>query len=337
MRWTRTPWISLVLAGLTSLVGCERDRDGIFEELHDPDPLVRADAARRMGDSRAPECVEPLIAVLHDPDERVRISVVRALGQIGEPRALPALARSAGDQAPAVRRAVCHVLGTIRDPRAVPTLTRMIGDPDETVRLKATKALAQIPTEESRDVLLSLALKSESEVVTAQAIGGLAPLGDPVVVLRIEKALAAENAAVRSNAARALGELGARASIPALIRSLDDPATPVRCWSAHALFALGPDDPDVREALAARLSSEHHPMAQVHVAWNVARTGDAAGLEVLRTLLVNGGSEVRAEAAQALGEVGDASDVPRLERAVNEDDALVRESASTALQKLKKA
>jgi HEAT repeat protein len=67
----------------------------LVQSLSDPDPGVRAQAARalaRMGVAAKP-AVPDLVKALHDSDEGVRIAAARALGQIGPAasEALPAL------------------------------------------------------------------------------------------------------------------------------------------------------------------------------------------------------------------------------------------------------
>ena len=61
------------------------------------------------------------------------------------------------------------------------------------------------------------------------------------------------------------------------------------------------------------------------------------GLEVLRLFLFRGDPEdVRAEAAMALGEVGEESDIELLKRAARDKKGLVRQQAVNAIEKLNK-
>lgn len=67
----------------------------LVDALQDPDPILRADAARglaRLG-PMAKVAIPELIVALSDPEERVRENAVRALGQIGPDAAaaVPAL------------------------------------------------------------------------------------------------------------------------------------------------------------------------------------------------------------------------------------------------------
>jgi HEAT repeat protein len=87
-----------------------------------------------------------------------------------------------------------------------------------------------------------------------------------------------------------------------------------------------------------RLEQEEDGMVRVDLAWSLAAIGDRSRLDVIREMLFRGDPEdVRAEAARALGEVGDDTDVSLLERAMDDKKGLVRQEAYAALQRLKEA
>jgi HEAT repeat protein len=331
-RIVRIAWLTLLAL---VLAGCEDKPDIDYKELLDEDPQVRADAAMRLGQARAREAVDSLIAVIDDPDEFVRISVVQALGEIGDPKAIPALTDSAEDPLKSVRQATCIALGQIGDPAGIPALTKVLYDPDDRTRMIATRNLGLIEGPESLEVLMELALRDENEMVRQHVIKVIVRRGARDAIPTLERAMIGEADIVRANAARALGEIGDRSSVPTLLRGLEDPFFKVRSLSAHALWELAPDDPEVEAAIKRRLEMERQQMARVDLAWNLARMGDPEGLEVLRLFLFRGDPEdVRAEAAMALGEVGDESDIERLKRAANDKKGLVRQQAVIAIEKL---
>ena len=70
------------LARLRSKDGSEKARELL---LHDPDPNVRANAARALGAAEYINAVVPLIAGFHDSDSRVRVSSIRAFPAIKRP------------------------------------------------------------------------------------------------------------------------------------------------------------------------------------------------------------------------------------------------------------
>ena len=334
----RLPVLLVVVVGIAPLTACDGKPRVAFKELLDEDPHIRADAARRLGDARATDAIESLIAVLDDPDEEVRVTAIIALGDIGDPAAVPALAEKVDDSSHIVRLQLSTVLGKIPDPASVPPLAKLLYDPDDTIRLTAARSLGKIANSEALDALIEVALMDEEEMVRQHVVKVIGEQDLREAIPRVESALLAESDRVRANAARVLGLLGDRSSVPVLCDSLGDSYFKVRSLAAHSLADLAPDDAEVVASMTRRLEIEEHQMVRVDLAWSLAKSGDRSHLDVLRTLLFRGDPEdVRAEAAMALGDVGDKSDIPRLERAINDKMGLVREQAHLAVQKLKEA
>jgi HEAT repeat protein len=327
---------SLGLAIVLLSVGCRGKAHVAYKELVDDDPAVRADAASRLGQARAKDAVASLAAVMNDPDEAVRVNVLRALGEIGDTSMIDRISPMVGDPVSTVRMAACQALGMLNDPRGVPALEKALSDENQTVRIVAARALGTIPGPASLEVLVRVALQDESEVIRSHVMKVIGERKSKDAVPRLESALLAESDSVRANAARALELTGDRSSLPALIRALDDPFFKVRSLSAHAIAAVANGDEAGKAALAKRLAVEDVPMVRVDLAWSLGLMGDRSQVDVVRTLLFKGQPEdVRAEAAIALGEVGDQSDLPRLEKAMDDKKGLVRSRAADAVDKLK--
>ena len=304
-------------------------------ELADEDPNVRADAAHRMGQARSAEAVDALIAALDDPVEAVRINVILALGKIGDPRAIDALAERMEDPAFSIRLSVAQAFEMMKAPESLPLLQRLMFDEHDTVRLTATRALAAIPGDQSMNLLLTQALRDENEKVREFVIRVLGERRSREAIPLIEDALLTEADNVRANAAAVLGDIGDPSSAPVLTEALDDEFYKVRSLSAHALSRIAPDDEQVRLALHTRLETEEQQITQVDIAWALARMGDRSELHRVRDLLFRGQPEdVRAEAATALGEVGELSDIELLKRASNDKKGLVARDALESLEKL---
>ncbi len=337
-RRFRKYWIQGLLLGLLVIPACQSKHEIAYVELLDEDPEIRADAAMRIGQARASKGVDSLIAVLDDPAEAVRVSAIRALGEIGEPRAVPALLKLADDPLITVRAALCQALTRIADPTSVPTLGKLLYDVEDSVRLTALYALARIPGDESLELIVSLAIRDQSDEIREHVIKVIGNRGARRAIPNLESALRGEADDVRANAAIVLGDLGDRSSVPALIVALDDPYFKVRSLSAHSLSKMAPDHAGAMLAIKARIEKEDHMMSQVDLTWSLARMGDRTKMDLLRRLLFHGQPEdVRAEAAWALGEVGDESDIPRLERALDDKKGLVKKQVIIALERLRKA
>src|SRR5437868_2193319 len=106
------PLAIVILLGL--LAGCSRtpvhrgkDAADWTQALHDPDPQVRAQAARSLGalGKNSEAAVPDLIGALKDSDAKVRADAAEALWSLGSRArdAIPALTAALGDKAPAVR------------------------------------------------------------------------------------------------------------------------------------------------------------------------------------------------------------------------------------------
>jgi HEAT repeat protein len=65
-----------------------------IQQLQDPSPRVRAEAARLLGKQKADQAVLPLIAALEDVDSHVRATVAWALAEIGNQLGVEPLRRT---------------------------------------------------------------------------------------------------------------------------------------------------------------------------------------------------------------------------------------------------
>ena len=143
-----------------------------FEELvaalKDGNQMVRAEAARELGNRKEARAVEPLMAALLD--DSISYPAAMALGQIGEPAIEPLITAlkdekimyigSGGfgeigepavepliiallDEDKNVRMLAASALGKIKDPRAIQPLMALMGDEDVVVRRNTNTALGK--------------------------------------------------------------------------------------------------------------------------------------------------------------------------------------------------
>lgn len=153
-----------------------RDTEALLARVCDPDPLVRSDAADRLGTHGDVDAVPALIDALSDREWRVRTTAARGLERLTDTRAVFPLCRLLDDPKTDVRCAAIHALetlgdnqvtasliialdreqdgeaqrliaralGTIGDDRALPALKRLSGDKHWAVRREATTAIHRI-------------------------------------------------------------------------------------------------------------------------------------------------------------------------------------------------
>lgn len=195
------------------------------------------------------------------------------------------LLKSLTSQDPRTRRNTVLKLGRAgkRARGALPEMLKVVRDKNEGVAAAAALALAQIAPD------------------------------DEQTLRALQTCLGDSRPAVRGNAAKGLGLLGARAAgaTAALIAALSDASTSVRCRAARALGGIKPAGPAVIAALRGAL-------------------GQTSGKDAWK---------VRQAAAQALGDIGpkavDAADA--LAKAVEDPRKAVRDAALGALRRIGRA
>ncbi|MBL7134198.1 MAG: HEAT repeat domain-containing protein, partial [Phycisphaerae bacterium] len=137
-------------------LGDERAVDPLIEVLANHDSSVREAAAkalqqlgqpewatrirgdyddfRRLGLSKDPRVVVPLIEALSDDDSDVRKAAAKALGRLSDKRAVKPLVKALSDDEYYVRGAAAKALGQLGDKRAVVPLIEALADDNSRVR-----------------------------------------------------------------------------------------------------------------------------------------------------------------------------------------------------------
>ncbi len=330
-------WLCLCLGLL--LAGCNAGSKVAYKELLNEDPAVRADAVRKLGESRVAEALPSLLEMLNDPSEEVRVMTLIALADFGDTSVFPDLMPLTDDPMDAVRLQLAYTCFRFADSAGIEALEKLMYDPDETIRVATARALGVIDDPKALQLLLDYALQDESETVRQHVIKVIGERDYREAIPRLEDALTAEADVVRSNAAMVLGQIGDSSSLPVMLVALEDPFYKVRSLIAHAIKEHADNgDAEVLERLHAALSVEEVQIVKVDMAWALAGLGDDSKVDTIRDLLVTGDPEdVRAEAAMALGDIGTAADLPLLEKAIRDKKGLVGREAALAAQKLKEA
>ncbi|HYJ70186.1 MAG TPA: HEAT repeat domain-containing protein [Nocardioidaceae bacterium] len=169
----------------------------------DVEPRVRIEAIRALVDHHA---VPEVGAIATDPEPQVRGEVAKALGQLADTRGLEPLVRLARDSEPSVRAVAVAALPSLR-PRGLgeETLLEAAGDDVAEVRTAAAVALAQSGVDVALAALLRLASDPSAEV-RQSAVSALAArgAGSPAVWDAMVEAAVDADARVRAIARSAL-------------------------------------------------------------------------------------------------------------------------------------
>lgn len=257
-------------------------------------PAFRVSACHVVQALPGPDAVEPLIVCLDSRDRVVRNAAIYAITAQGDARAIPALEAIAGGQdaypAQIAYSAILKISGT----RRVEFLRWGLRHPDPEMWDAAATALARQPEPEVTDDLraaLRRHLTAVADSVGSQLIRAMGKTGDARVAEELLQLFAGVDPYYREPICVALGELRARAAVPALLPLLHGDDN-LRYSVAEALGQIG-DPATVPALLAAPPSWATHGalaaiggdqvMAAIDDRLRVASTGEGA-IDILTRL-----------------------------------------------------
>jgi HEAT repeat protein len=296
-----------------------------------------------------PAIIPALVPHLQDPHEYVRSIVAAALGQLNAVEMVPELAAMVKDPSDVVRQSVVEALGLLASTR--PGSERTVGRPGpsgrgerlwQLLRLKRRVALSppRNPVELAVATLES-ALDDDSAAVRTQAAMALGRVGHAAasVAPRLIGLLKEADETVRCEAAKALGDLGGeeQATVAALIELLQDASPVVKESAARALGELEKRAAPAVSALVLLLQDGEESV-RTAAAEAIARVGplDQDATETLVEGLESSDNIVRAQTAEALGTIGATAEeaAPALVEALGDQNDRVRAKAVEALGKI---
>ena len=196
-----------------------------------------------------------------------------------------------------VRHPVIEGVGAIGDVGAVDMLVEALGDRNPGVRRRASKALAKIGKGAVNALLVTL--ENHDWELRRRAAEVLGIIGDPRAVQPLVAALGDQDIGVRWQAIRALGRIGAAAVEP-LVSVLGTTTNGVRWWAAAAVEKLGAS---AVQALIRALSDKNWELRQQAVEV-LGALGDKRAVEPLVAMLKDSNGGVVTRAAVALEKLG---------------------------------
>ncbi|MBK6459993.1 MAG: HEAT repeat domain-containing protein [Myxococcales bacterium] len=346
-------------SALRALAGCGTSASipVVLEFIDDENPLARGEAiatAALLLDPDRPDgrAVEPLAAALRggrlQPAERV--AVVQLLGRTGAPRAAPVLLPMVDGKDTPLRVAALDALASVGPAAATArlpggktaevALVEALDDRSPEVRAHAGLAMARVGGDPGRELLLAR-LEGSAETdrfAVFHALAGIlerAP-SEPAVA-RLERALELAAGPERD----ALLDVLARApvaSATAVVIAQTRPGRPPddRRAAVAALALRARTSPSARAAVIAGLADPSQDV-RAEAAWAVGSLGDGAHLAALGALAASPHSDAATNATAALGRIA-ASDkgsaaraAPLLCARLDDARAYVRANALTGL------
>lgn len=311
----------------------EETNSFLIELLLDKSAIVRSAAASVLGEMKAVEAVDPLIALfLGDSEAYVKETAEWALTMMEDVDISPHLFfLFHGDVIQ--RRNSAFVLGALRSKEAFPALLDLLKDEAPEVRAASAWALGKIGMKEAISALASYAADPEGEVRkrVAESLGELK--GEDAYQLLLPL-LNDKDPEVRAMAARGIGEVKIRKGEDHLIPLLDD-ADPSVCF--EAIYALG----ELRSAKGApfllkRLQEDSSESIKAHAVWALGRIGDWETVgELVQYLIEHPGSSAAYYGIRALKNFGVKKIFENVKPYLESKDPLMRYGAVRLLGELK--
>jgi HEAT repeat protein len=308
--------------------------------LRDDDWVIREEAAMRLGRLKDARAVDPLVSTLRDRDRSVREAAVGALTCIGAPSVVP-LGTCLSDPELSVQEAASAILASLADERVLEPLLGAFQSPDWIVRMHAARAVGRIKHPRSIPSLLLL-LQDSVKAVREETSSALASIGETAIPSLVE-ALTHPEWLVRLHAVESMGKTNSRKAVGPLLSALSNDAdSAVREDAIRALGEIGA--PEAIDALFAVLD---RPGLRTLAIEALGRIGDRRAVPILIDIVTgmhqpegtrtvagcgdhwNEESVSQAAAVRALGAIGDESALSTLVAAL--EPTFTRAEAAAAL------
>lgn len=227
-------------------------RDISFQQsrLNNADPEVRRDAVLRLGAMRRPDASRAATPALGDVDESVRAAACAAVVSMAADEAVDFLLPLLHDKRPFIRQEAAYAFGELQKSQQrylakilPPLVVLLASDPYLNVRAAAALAFGRLRVLGGLDAL--------EEIVSGNIKG------------KIRDRSETEYDFLRRCAAIALGQIGQRSSVPALIAVLNnrDETPDTRREAARALGLIG--DPSADSALRSAVNDRDPYLAEI--------------------------------------------------------------------------
>ncbi len=223
-----------------------------------------------------PQGLRTIRSLRTSDDAPSRVAAIQNVGAQGFSAATEEVIKALHDPQPRVRRQAAATLASLGEERAIEALIHMLKDHPALVEEGIIESLGALAHGEALDALIPY-LRSPSSLIRRASARALGRLGDARAIPYLADAAAEPgDIDLRRAALQGLRALGARDAGPAIAAAITDPHPSVRIAASEAVSEL-----EIREAA-----------------------------DALRNSLRNHFDEAAAEAAYALGVVGDQGDLP---------------------------
>jgi len=279
------------------------------------------------------ELVDELLKALDDEGGRVRSEAAYTLGIVG--RGLltadenARLVKALDHPDPAVRTAAARVIGRLQVKSACESLLRAINDPHEQVRFASMRALGDLKHDSAVEPLTEqLTYYGKGEGASA-ALDALARIAHQSSVALFKARLNDKDDSIRQAAAEGLARTGDASELMTLQAGAStDPSPMTRAAMTFAMTKLG------QNYLTRLVDFLYTPRIAPQVQGYLRELGPSI-VPALTPRLQEPDADVRAQVAEALGVLGDASTVAILDPLTKDRDKAVVTAATKAIDRIK--
>ncbi len=247
----------------------------LLEALVDRDPAQRRVALDILGDLGNPNAAAPLLAAAENEELPIaqRMQALVAAGAVAPPALAGRFAELARGRDHRLQGLATWALARVGGPEALSSLRRLSASGDPTVRGFAALGLGLHGGASDARTLARLLSSESNEDVLFAATWGLGRAGDEGDVPALARVLRAGGGRGAAIAADALGEIGGRAAVDALVEALFDPDASVRRAAASALRRASTGE-DENEAASLPTPRGFERVREYLGRWVDARPGD---------------------------------------------------------------
>ena len=264
----------------------------------------------------------------------VRSAAAKAIGEMGDSKYIPLLIPMLKDPMAFVRLFTAESIAQLHGTDTLKLLLAAGGDPDPMVRIAVVKALDELAKDTGKidalpiEKILTPFTKDSDATVLLFAKAALAKRGNEQMFMEIQSALETEE--TLSPAVVALGKTKLARAIPMLTKTLQNPDSTVRMFSAEALGEIA--DPSAFEILIP-LTKDKEPSVRGATATSLGKIGDKKAVPILEAMVGDPDMRVQISATEGLTRYGKTR-LDIYKKALQDDDYGVRHSAIGSLQKI---
>jgi HEAT repeat protein len=276
---------------------------------------------------------------LRNPQPKIRARAAREIGETGDPSAVPALIAALNDSSVRVRKQVVVALASIRVKQSLQGLIQATSDSDSEVRWLAVKGIEGYYTGETPKTGFVAYMEKQYRSAKRKFLGGPIRITpgtavDPNAVSALDRVMMdTHHAQAAQEATRALGILMARQAVHDLVITAHSPSEDLAREALNSLAKI--QDTSAGPQLVDLLSSSNRNVQQdAAVTVGILRTRSA--VPKLQALYENGqNKQTRQSALQGLAYIGDPVSVPIFLKALYDKEASVRAYAAQGLARAK--